>query len=400
MAFKLAKPGSLIIQAAKFLKALQTLNIETILVNPNVASIQTLSGMANETIFAPLSVDSVSKVLNDTMPDGILLSFGGQTALNVGIELHQRGILESLGVKVLGTSIDSIQITEDRGKFKQFLENINEPLADSKTTSDLGEVIKFGRNVGFPVLIRRAFALGGFGSGFAENEKDLYAIAEKAMSRDDPGGMKAQIIIDKSLRGWKEVEYEVVRDFYGNVFVVCNMENFDPLGVHTGDSIVVTPSQTLNDHEYQALRRAAIKIASEIRIIGECNIQFAINPEKFEYVVVEVNPRLSRSSALASKATGYPIAKIAAQISLGESLTSIKNPMTKTAAAFMQPSLDYVVVKVPRWDFGMFDGILDDRINTGMKSIGEVMAIGRNFAEAFRKALRMVRPTMFLVLSL
>ena len=388
---QIGQAGEFDYTGSQVLKALRAVSVETVLLNPNVASIQTLTGMANKTIFAPLSADSVAKVLNDTRPDGILLSFGGQTALNVGIELHEKGILESLGVKVLGTSIDSIKLTEDRGKFKQFLEKINEPLADSKTTSDLSEVVSFGKSVGFPVLIRRAFALGGFGSGFAENEEELYVLAEKAMSRDNPGSSKAQIIIDKSLRGWKEVEYEVVRDFYGNVFVVCNMENFDPLGVHTGDSIVVTPSQTLNDHEYQALRRAAIKIASEIRIIGECNIQFAVNPDRFEYVVVEVNPRLSRSSALASKATGYPIAKIAARISLGESLTNIKNPMTKTAAAFMEPSLDYVVVKVPRWDFRMFDGILDVRINTGMKSIGEVMAIGRNFAEAFQKALRMVQ---------
>jgi carbamoyl-phosphate synthase large subunit/carbamoyl-phosphate synthase small subunit len=391
---QIGQAGEFDYSGAQALKALKALGIKTVLLNPNVASVQTIVGTADDTVFAPLSVASVVRIFNSTVDppiDGLLLSFGGQTALNLGLELEWKGFLRDFNVKIMGTATEGILLTEDREKFRGMLLSIRQPIAPSITASTKEEILSAAkRSIGYPVLLRRAFALGGYGSGFAKNEEELGNLVSKAMARRDPGGKPAQMIIDKSLKGWKEVEYEVMRDRYGNCFTICNMENFDPLGVHTGESIVVAPSQTLSDFEYQTLREASIAIANRLGIVGECNVQYAVNPNEFEYVVVEVNPRLSRSSALASKATGYPIAHVAAQLAAGKSLAEINNLMTKTSPALMEPALDYVVVKIPHWDFQMFDGDLDTTLNTGMKSIGEVMGIGRTFPEAFQKALRMV----------
>eukprot|EP00505_MAST-04D_sp_SCG-Rhode-Island_P002063 Stramenopile-MAST_4_protein_2063 len=387
---QIGQAGEFDYSGSQALKALRSLGIETILLNPNVASVQTQPGMADEVVFGPLDVPTVVRILQTQRPDAILLSFGGQTALNLGMELNLQGILRKYNVRVLGTQIEGILKTEDREKFKQMLDSIGQPMAASATGTTRDEIVVLAENIGYPVLLRRAFALGGYGSGFARNRDELEKLVSTALARTDPGGAPPQMIVDRSLKGWKEVEYEVVRDALGNCIIVCNMENFDPLGVHTGESIVVAPSQTLSDTEYQSLRTASLRIAEEIQIVGECNIQFAVHPEHFEYVVVEVNPRLSRSSALASKATGYPIAAVAAQLSVGVPLPSIVNSMTQASPAFFEPALDYLVVKVPNWDFHMFDRIVDQSLNTGMKSIGEVMAIGKTFSEAFQKAMRMV----------
>jgi carbamoyl-phosphate synthase small subunit len=402
----LGSGGIMIGQAGEFdyagtqcLKTLRMRGIRTILINPNVASSQTMAGIADVVHFVPLEPDSVEEVLmHHEDIDGILLSFGGQTALNVGLELHDRGVLEKRQIRVLGTSIEGIAMTEDRQLFKDMLERVgNVQTATSTVVTTLQTALKSATQIGYPVLVRRAFALGGLGSAFANNATELERVFRLATVTSDPNGKSAQVILDKSLRGWKEIEYDVMRDQFGNTIVVCNMENLDPVGVHTGESIVVAPSQTLDDHTYQILRTASLNIANEIGIVGECNIQFALNPNpnkentiEMEYTVIEVNPRLSRSSALASKATGYPIASIATELSLGSSLTELRNPMTGTSSALFEPALDYVVVKIPRWDFQMFGKKVSKKIATGMKSIGEVMGIGRTFSEALQKSIRMV----------
>jgi carbamoyl-phosphate synthase large subunit len=400
----LGSGGIMIGQAGEFdyagsqaLKTLRARGIQTILVNPNVASSQTSKGLADIVYFIPLEPDSVEQVLlKHPEITGILLSFGGQTALNVGLVLDANNILQQHNVDILGTSITGIEITEDRNLFKEMLNTINEKAAPSIVVTTLTHGLVSANKIGYPVLIRRAFALGGLGSSFANNATEFEQLFILATTTNDPNGKPAQIIIDKSLLGWKEIEFDVMRDRYGNVIVICTIENLDPVGVHTGESIVIAPSQTLNDHAYQTLRTASIKIANAIGLIGECNIQFAINPlspantVSFEYTVIEVNPRLSRSSALASKATGYPIASIATELSLGYSLTELYNPMTGNTTAFFEPVLDYVVVKIPRWDFAMFGNEVDTTISTSMKSIGEAMGIGRTFSEALQKALRMV----------
>ncbi|RDD37936.1 CAD protein [Trichoplax sp. H2] len=379
----IGQAGEFDYSGSQAIKALKEEGIYTILVNPNIATVQTSKGLADKVYFLPITPSYVSQIIKSERPDGILLSFGGQTALNCGVALKESGVLDQYNIQVLGTSIQSIICTEDRLKFAKKLEEINESIAPSKVAYTVDEAINAAEALGYPVLVRAAFALGGLGSGFAENKQEMISVAKSAFAHTK------QLLIDKSLRGWKEIEYEVVRDAYDNCITVCNMENVDPLGIHTGESIVVAPSQTLTNEEYNRLRSVAIKTIRHLGVIGECNIQYAVDPASDKYCIVEVNARLSRSSALASKATGYPLAYIAAKLSLGFSLAALRNSVTNSTTACFEPSLDYVVVKIPRWDLSKFARV-DTKIGSSMKSVGEVMAIGRKFEEALQKALRMV----------
>ncbi len=381
----IGQAGEFDFSGSQCLKALREEGIETILINPNIATIQTSKEMADKIYFLPITPCFVAKVIEKEKPDGILLSFGGQTALNCGISLEEKGILKKHNVQVLGTPVSAIVITEDKGLFVEALEKIDVKTPRSITISNVTDGIAAAKKIGFPLIIRAGFALGGLGSGFCNNEKELRELLNIAL------GHSTQVLVEESLQGWKEIEYEVVRDCFGNCMTVCNMENFDPLGIHTGESIVVAPSQTLTDREYHMLRSLSIKVIQHLGIIGECNIQYALDPYSEDYRVIEVNARLSRSSALASKATGYPLALIAAKLSLGKSLIDIQNPVTKRTSAFFEPALDYLVVKVPRWDTEKFRDA-ETKIGSSMKSVGEVMAIGRKFEEALQKAMRMVNP--------
>ena len=382
-ALKIGQAGEFDYSGAQALKALKEEGIHSVLINPNIATVQTSQGVADTVYFQPVQPDFVERIIEKERPDGILLSFGGQTALNCGVELYQRGVLEKYGVKVLGTPVQAIIDTEDRDLFVKRLDEIGVKTIKSQACSTVEEVRAAASELGFPVILRAAYALGGLGSGFCDNAEELEAQAEEAFS------FSPQVLVEKSLRGWKEIEYEVVRDCYDNCITVCNMENFDPLGIHTGESIVVAPSQTLSNAEYHKLRALAIKIIRHIGIVGECNVQYALDPESEDYRVIEVNARLSRSSALASKATGYPLAFVAAKLGLGYGLFELKNSVTKTTSAFFEPALDYVVVKIPRWDLMKFHGV-KRQLGSSMKSVGEVMAIGRTFEEALQKGLRMI----------
>ncbi len=382
-ALKIGQAGEFDYSGAQALKALKEEGIHSVLINPNIATVQTSKGVADTVYFQPVQPGFVERVIEKERPDGILLSFGGQTALNCGVELYKKGVLEKYGVEVLGTPIQAIIDTEDRDLFVKRLDEIGVKTIKSEACSTVEEVQKAAHELGFPVILRAAYALGGLGSGFCENEEELMAQAEEAFS------FSPQVLVEKSLKGWKEIEYEVVRDRYDNCITVCNMENFDPLGIHTGESIVVAPSQTLSNSEYHKLRTLAIKIIRHIGIVGECNVQYALDPRSEDYRVIEVNARLSRSSALASKATGYPLAFVAAKLGLGYGLFELKNSVTKTTSAFFEPALDYVVVKIPRWDLTKFHGV-KRLLGSSMKSVGEVMAIGRTFEEALQKGLRMI----------
>ena len=382
-ALKIGEAGEFDYSGSQALKALREEGIETVLINPNIATVQTSEGVADQIYFLPVQPYFVEEVIKKERPDGILLSFGGQTALNCGVELYRQGILEKYNVKVLGTPVQAIMDTEDRELFVQKLDEINVKTIKSEACETMEQTRKAAAELGYPVIIRAAYALGGLGSGFADNEEELDKLAEKAFS------FSPQVLVEKSLKGWKEIEYEVVRDRYDNCITVCNMENFDPLGIHTGESIVIAPSQTLTNSEYHKLRALAIKIIRHIGIVGECNVQYAFDPKSEDYRVIEVNARLSRSSALASKATGYPLAFVAAKLGMGYGLFELKNSVTKTTSAFFEPALDYVVCKIPRWDLSKFRGV-DKELGSSMKSVGEVMAIGRNFEEAIQKGLRMI----------
>jgi carbamoyl-phosphate synthase small subunit len=382
-ALKIGQAGEFDYSGAQALKALKEEGIHSVLINPNIATVQTSKGIADTVYFQPVKAEFVERIIEKERPDGILLSFGGQTALNCGVELYQKGVLEKYGVKVLGTPVQAIIDTEDRDLFVKRLDEIGVKTIKSEACSTVEEVQKAAHELGFPVILRAAYALGGLGSGFCDNEEQLLAQAEEAFS------FSPQVLVEKSLKGWKEIEYEVVRDQYDNCITVCNMENLDPLGIHTGESIVVAPSQTLTNSEYHKLRALAIKIIRHIGIVGECNVQYALDPNSEDYRVIEVNARLSRSSALASKATGYPLAFVAAKLGLGYGLFDLKNSVTKTTSAFFEPALDYVVVKIPRWDLTKFQGV-KRQLGSSMKSVGEVMAIGRTFEEALQKGLRMI----------
>ena len=382
-ALKIGEAGEFDYSGSQALKALREEGIETVLINPNIATVQTSEGVADQIYFLPVQPYFVERVIQKENPDGILLSFGGQTALNCGVELYRQGILEKYNVKVLGTPVQAIMDTEDRELFVEKLDEINVKTIKSEACENIEQARKAAAELGYPVIIRAAYALGGLGSGFADNEEELNKLAEKAFS------FSPQVLVEKSLKGWKEIEYEVVRDRYDNCITVCNMENFDPLGIHTGESIVIAPSQTLSNSEYHKLRALAIKIIRHIGIVGECNVQYAFDPKSEDYRVIEVNARLSRSSALASKATGYPLAFVAAKLGMGYGLFELKNSVTKTTSAFFEPALDYVVCKIPRWDLTKFAGV-SRKIGSSMKSVGEVMAIGRNFEEAIQKGLRMI----------
>ena len=382
-ALKIGEAGEFDYSGSQALKALKEEGIESILINPNIATVQTSEGVANRVYFLPVTPFFVEKVIAKERPDGILLSFGGQTALNCGVELFRSGVLEKYNVQVLGTPVQAIMDTEDRELFVEKLDEINVNTIKSHACNTLDEARQAAADLGYPVIIRAAYALGGLGSGFCDNEEELNTVGTKALS------FSPQILVEKSLKGWKEVEYEVVRDKYDNCITVCNMENFDPLGIHTGESIVVAPSQTLSNRDYHKLRELSIKIIRHIGIVGECNVQYAYDPNSEDYRVIEVNARLSRSSALASKATGYPLAFVAAKLGLGYGLFELKNSVTKTTSAFFEPALDYIVCKIPRWDLGKFQGV-DRELGSSMKSVGEVMAIGRTFEEAIQKGLRMI----------
>ncbi len=382
-ALKIGQAGEFDYSGAQALKALKEEGIHSVLINPNIATVQTSKGVADTVYFQPVKAEFVERVIEKERPDGILLSFGGQTALNCGVELYEKGVLEKYGIEVLGTPVQAIIDTEDRDLFVKRLDEIGVKTIKSEACSTVEEVQKAAHELGFPVILRAAYALGGLGSGFCDNEEELLAQAEEAFS------FSPQVLVEKSLKGWKEIEYEVVRDKYDNCITVCNMENFDPLGIHTGESIVVAPSQTLTNSEYHKLRALAIKIIRHIGIVGECNVQYALDPNSEDYRVIEVNARLSRSSALASKATGYPLAFVAAKLGLGYGLFDLKNSVTKTTSAFFEPALDYVVVKIPRWDLTKFQGV-KRQLGSSMKSVGEVMAIGRTFEEALQKGLRMI----------
>ena len=382
-ALKIGEAGEFDYSGSQALKALREEGVQTVLINPNIATVQTSEGVADQIYFLPVQPYFVEEVIKKERPDGILLSFGGQTALNCGVELYRQGILEKYNVKVLGTPVQAIMDTEDRELFVQKLDEINVKTIKSEACETIEQTRKAAAELGYPVIIRAAYALGGLGSGFADNEEELNKLAEKAFS------FSPQVLVEKSLKGWKEIEYEVVRDRYDNCIAVCNMENFDPLGIHTGESIVIAPSQTLTNSEYHKLRALAIKIIRHIGIVGECNVQYAFDPKSEDYRVIEVNARLSRSSALASKATGYPLAFVAAKLGMGYGLFELKNSVTKTTSAFFEPALDYVVCKIPRWDLSKFRGV-DKELGSSMKSVGEVMAIGRNFEEAIQKGLRMI----------
>lgn len=382
-ALKIGEAGEFDYSGSQALKALREEGVKTVLINPNIATVQTSEGVADEIYFLPVQPYFVERVIEKERPDGILLSFGGQTALNCGVELFQSGVLEKYGVKVLGTPVQAIMDTEDRERFVEKLNEIDVKTIKSEACETIEEARQAAKDLGYPVILRAAYALGGLGSGFCDNEDELNKLAEKAFS------FSPQVLVEKSLKGWKEIEYEVVRDRYDNCITVCNMENFDPLGIHTGESIVIAPSQTLTNSEYHKLRALAIRIIRHIGIVGECNVQYAFDPQSEDYRVIEVNARLSRSSALASKATGYPLAFVAAKLGMGYGLFELKNSVTKTTSAFFEPALDYVVCKIPRWDLSKFRGV-DKELGSSMKSVGEVMAIGRTFEEAIQKGLRMI----------
>ncbi|KAH0498383.1 hypothetical protein TgHK011_005637 [Trichoderma gracile] len=381
----IGQAGEFDYSGSQALKALKEAGVASVLINPNIATIQTNHSLADEVFYLPVTPEYVSYVIEKTRPDGIFLSFGGQTALNLGVQMQRLGLFEKYGVKVLGTSVRTLEVSEDRDLFAKALEEINIPIAKSIAVSTVDEALDAASKIGYPIIVRAAYALGGLGSGFANNEEELRNMAARSLT------LSPQILVEKSLKGWKEVEYEVVRDANNNCITVCNMENFDPLGIHTGDSIVVAPSQTLSDEEYHMLRTAAIKIVRHLGVVGECNVQYALQPDGLDYRVIEVNARLSRSSALASKATGYPLAYTAAKIGLGHSLPELPNAVTKTTTANFEPSLDYIVTKIPRWDLSKFQHVKRD-IGSAMKSVGEVMAIGRTFEESFQKAIRQVDP--------
>ena len=382
-ALKIGEAGEFDYSGSQALKALREEGIKTVLINPNIATVQTSEGVADQIYFLPVQPHFVEKVIQKEKPDGILLSFGGQTALNCGVELYKSGILEKYGVRVLGTPVQAIMDTEDRELFVEKLNEINVKTIKSEACETIEQARKAAAELGYPVILRAAYALGGLGSGFCDNEEELDKLAEKAFS------FSPQVLVEKSLKGWKEIEYEVVRDRFDNCITVCNMENFDPLGIHTGESIVIAPSQTLTNSEYHKLRELSIRIVRHVGIVGECNVQYAFDPNSEDYRVIEVNARLSRSSALASKATGYPLAFVAAKLGLGYGLFELKNSVTKTTSAFFEPALDYVVCKIPRWDLGKFRGV-DRELGSSMKSVGEVMAIGRTFEEVIQKGLRMI----------
>ncbi|KAF9304122.1 carbamoyl-phosphate synthase (glutamine-hydrolyzing) cpa2 [Mortierella antarctica] len=381
----IGQAGEFDYSGSQAIKALKESNIETVLVNPNIATIQTSHALADTVYFLPVTPEYLEHIIERERPDGILLTFGGQTALNCGIQLDKMGVFDRLNVKVLGTPIRTLLVSEDRDLFAKALNEIDIPVAQSVAVDNMKDALAAADDIGYPVIIRSAFSLGGLGSGFAANAAELTALGTKSLT------LSPQILVEKSMKGWKEVEYEVVRDAANNCITVCNMENFDPLGTHTGDSIVVAPSQTLSDEEYHMLRTAAIKIIRHLGVVGECNVQYALHPESLEYKVIEVNARLSRSSALASKATGYPLAFIAAKIALGHTLPNLRNSVTKTTTACFEPSLDYIVTKIPRWDLAKFQHVSRE-IGSSMKSVGEVMAIGRTFEESFQKAIRQVDP--------
>ena len=382
-ALKIGEAGEFDYSGSQALKALREEGVYTILVNPNIATIQTSENIADQVYLLPVTPDFVEQIIEKERPQGILLAFGGQTALNCGVELFRRGVLEKYGVRVLGTPVEAIINTEDREKFVEKLDEIGVKTIKSEAVTTVSEAKRVAHELGYPIIIRAAYTLGGLGSGFCDNEAELETLADKAFT------YSPQILVEKSLKGWKEVEYEVVRDRYDNCITVCNMENFDPLGIHTGESIVVAPSQTLTNSEYHKLRTLAIRIIRHIGIVGECNVQYALDPESEDYRVIEVNARLSRSSALASKATGYPLAFVAAKLGLGYGLHELKNSVTRKTSACFEPALDYIVCKIPRWDLGKFKGV-SCQLGSSMKSVGEVMAIGRNFEEVIQKALRMI----------
>ena len=382
-ALKIGEAGEFDYSGSQALKALKEEGIETILINPNIATVQTSEGVADKIYFLPVTPYFIERVIEKERPQGIMLAFGGQTALNCGVELYRSGALERYNLTVLGTPVQAIMDTEDRELFVKKLDEIGVKTIKSEAVENIEDARRAAKTLGYPVIIRAAYALGGLGSGFCDNEEELNRLAEKAFS------FSPQVLVEKSLKGWKEVEYEVVRDRFDNCITVCNMENFDPLGIHTGESIVIAPSQTLTNSEYHKLRELAIRIVRHVGIVGECNVQYAFDPESEDYRVIEVNARLSRSSALASKATGYPLAFVAAKLGLGYGLFDLKNSVTKTTSAFFEPALDYVVCKIPRWDLGKFRGV-DRELGSSMKSVGEVMAIGRTFEEAVQKGLRMI----------
>ena len=382
-ALKIGEAGEFDYSGSQALKALKEEGIQTVLINPNIATVQTSEGVADQIYFLPVTPYFVEKVIEKERPDGIMLAFGGQTALNCGVALYKEGVLERYGVQVLGTPVQAIIDTEDRELFVEKLNEIDVKTIKSEAVENAEDARRAAAALGYPVIVRAAYALGGLGSGFCDNEQELNVLVEKAFS------FSPQVLVEKSLRGWKEVEYEVVRDRFDNCITVCNMENFDPLGIHTGESIVIAPSQTLSNTDYHKLRELAIRIIRHIGIVGECNVQYAYDPQSEDYRVIEVNARLSRSSALASKATGYPLAFVAAKLGLGYGLFDLKNSVTKTTSAFFEPALDYVVCKIPRWDLGKFHGV-DKELGSSMKSVGEVMAIGRTFEEAIQKGLRML----------
>ena len=373
------------VTGSQALKALKEAGVKSVLLNPNIATIQTSHVLADEIYYLPVTPEYAEYVIQKERPDGIFLSFGGQTALNLGVQMDAKGIFEKYGVKVLGTSVQTLKTSEDRDLFARALEEINIPIAKSIAVSTVDEALDAAEKVGYPIIVRAAYALGGLGSGFANNAEELKNLSARSLT------LSPQILVEKSLKGWKEAEYEVVRDASDNCITVCNMENFDPLGVHTGDSIVVSPSQTFSDEEYHMLRSASIKIVRHLGVVGECNVQYCLQPDGLDYRVIEVNARLSRSSALASKATGYPLAYTAAKIGLGHTLPELPNAVTKTTTANFEPSLDYVVTKMPRWDLAKFQNVKRD-IGSSMKSVGEVMAVGRTFEESFQKACRQVDP--------
>lgn len=382
-ALKIGEAGEFDYSGSQALKAIKEEGIKTVLINPNIATVQTSQGVADEVYFLPVTPYFVERVIQKEKPQGILLAFGGQTALNCGVQLHKMGILEKYNIDVLGTQVDTIMATEDREIFVEKLNEIDVKTIKSKAVETIEEAKKAASDLGYPIIVRAAYALGGLGSGFCDTEEELVTLCEKAFS------FSPQVLVEKSLKGWKEVEYEVVRDRYDNCITVCNMENFDPLGIHTGESIVVAPSQTLSNNEYHKLREIAIRIIRHLNVVGECNVQYALDPESEDYRVIEVNARLSRSSALASKATGYPLAHVAAKLALGYGLFDIKNSVTQNTPALFEPALDYCVCKIPRWDLGKFHGV-SHQLGSSMKSVGEVMAIGRTFEEAIQKGLRMI----------
>ncbi|MBP5318620.1 MAG: carbamoyl-phosphate synthase large subunit, partial [Paludibacteraceae bacterium] len=386
-ALKIGEAGEFDYSGSQALKALREEGVETILINPNIASVQTSQGVADHVYFLPVEPDFVERIIEKERPDGLLLSFGGQTALNCGVALHRSGVLQKYQVVVLGPPVQAIIDTEDRDLFVKRLDEIEVKTIKSQACATIDEAREAAKALGYPVIIRAAYALGGLGSGFCDDEAQLLRQVEDAFS------FSPQVLVEKSLKGWKEIEYEVVRDQYDNCITVCNMENLDPLGIHTGDSIVVAPSQTLSNAEYHKLRAIAIKIVRHIGIVGECNVQYALDPNSEDYRVIEVNARLSRSSALASKATGYPLAFVAAKLGLGYGLFELKNSVTKTTSAFFEPALDYVVCKIPRWDLSKFHAVSHE-LGSSMKSVGEVMAVGRTFEEALQKGLRMINQGM------